>query len=506
MSKDYILAIDQSTSGTKVKLVNKKGEIITKKVKEHQQYYPEAGWCEHDPIEIYQNVKSLLGELVKSKSIDANSINVLSITNQRETIVVWDKTSGLPVYNAIVWQCRRTADDCKKLKDQGFEQLVKEKTGLTLDPYFSATKVKWILDHVEGARAKAEKGELLLGTIDSWLIWKLTNGSVHATDYTNASRTLLFNIYDLTWDFELLELFGVPFTMLPEVKFSNEMFGHIEDLTEICLPISGVIGDSHGALLGQMCFEEGMIKATYGTGSSLMMNTGKEAVKSTKGLMTTIAYAFDGTVHYALEGIIHSTGDTLKWVKDNLGLFDSFEEAETMATSIKDNDGVYIIPAFLGLGAPYWNPFIKASISGITRRTNKCHLVRAGMESIVYQIKDVIELMHNEAKMNLKELRVDGGPTKNEFLMQFQADILGLTVVKTSVAELSSMGAVYLAGIGTGFWDSIEDVRNLNYSQFSYSPKMDETLSAKYYYEWQATIYSMIESLQNKANHTLVTK
>ncbi|MCL7749914.1 glycerol kinase GlpK [Halalkalibacter alkaliphilus] len=506
MSKDYILAIDQSTSGTKVKLVNKKGEIITKKVKEHQQYYPEAGWCEHDPIEIYQNVKSLLGELVESKGIDINTINVLSITNQRETIVVWDKTTGLPVYNAIVWQCRRTADDCKELKDQGFEQLVNEKTGLTLDPYFSATKVKWILDHVEGARAKAEKGELLLGTVDSWLIWKLTNGSVHATDYTNASRTLLFNIYDLTWDYELLEIFGIPFTMLPEVKFSNEIFGYTEDLTDLVLPISGIIGDSHGALLGQMCFEEGMIKATYGTGSSLMMNTGKKPIKSTEGLMTTIAYAFDGTVHYALEGIIHSTGDTLKWVKDNLGLFDSFEEAEKMAISIKDNDGVYIIPAFLGLGAPYWNPFIKASISGITRRTNKCHIVRAGMESIVYQIKDVIELMHNEAKIKLKELRVDGGPTKNEFLMQFQADILGLTVVKTNVAELSSMGAVYLAGIGTGFWDSIDVVRNLNYSQISYSTKMDETLSAKYYSEWQSTIHSIIESLPNKANHNLVTK
>ncbi|MBS4208116.1 glycerol kinase GlpK [Bacillus sp. FJAT-50079] len=492
MRKEYILAVDQSTTGTKVQLVNKKGQMIVKDSLEHQQYYPRPGWVEHDPLEIYRNVKTLLMKLVATAPIDVKEIISLSITNQRETIVVWDRQTGLPVHNAIVWQCRRTADLCTEMKQLGTEELIKSKTGLTLDPYFSATKVKWILDHVKGAREKAIKGDLLLGTMDSWLVWKLTNGKAHSTDYTNASRTMLFNIYELTWDNELLNLFNIPASMLPDVRFSNEPFGYSEDLDGIFLPISGIIGDSHGALVGQMCFGEGMVKATFGTGSSLMMNTGKTPIRTEKGLMTTIAYAYDGHVYYALEGVIHSTGDTLKWLKDNLGLFDSFAEAERMATSIKDNEGVYIIPSFSGLGAPYWNPYTKAAIMGMTRRTNKNHLVRAGMESIVYQIKDIIELMYAEAGITMKELRVDGGPTTNAFLMQFLADIIDLDIVKTNIPELSSMGAVYLAGLATGLWEDIIHIKELNYSKYTFTRMMDKQKGRKYYQDWKSTITQVI--------------
>ncbi|MFE7083179.1 glycerol kinase GlpK [Priestia megaterium] len=504
----YILAVDQSTSGTKVKIINNKGEILTKKSLEHQQYYPNPGWSEHDPIEIYSNVRDLLDEMIKTSTVDVSNIEVLSITNQRETIVVWDKETGLPVYNAIVWQCRRTADLCKELKNKGLEKVVKHKTGLTLDPYFSATKVKWILDNVDGAREKAQNGQLLLGTIDSWLVWKLTNGKVHATDYTNASRTMLYNIYNLSWDDELLDIFTIPQSMLPEVKFSDEIFGIVSNLANLHLPISGIIGDSHGALVGQMCYEKGMVKSTFGTGSSLMMNTGKKAIKSGKGLMTTIAYAYDGTINYALEGIVHSTGDTLKWIKDNLGLFNSFEEAEKMATSIESNDGVYIIPSFSGLGAPYWNPYSKAAIMGMSRRVNKNHIVRAGMESIVYQIRDVIELMNQESGIELKELRVDGGPTTNKFLMQFQADILGINVVKTNVPELSSMGAAYLAGLGKGLWNNIEEIKKLDYSKYFFCCEMNPSDSTKYYQEWKSTIALMIggDQIKTEKDSTLLNE
>lgn len=491
MGKEYILAVDQSTIGTKVKIVNKKGEIIVKNSLEHRQYYPNPGWVEHDPIEIYNNVKMLLMNMIETAPIDIKEISVLSITNQRETIVIWDKKTGLPVHNAIVWQCRRTANLCEELKEQGMEEVVKSKTGLTLDPYFSATKVKWVLDNIDGVREKANKGKLLLGTIDSWLVWKLSNGKAHATDYTNASRTMLFNIHDLSWDKDLLSMFDIPSSMLPDARFSNEIFEYTSDLGNLVLPISGVIGDSHGALVGQMCFEEGMVKATFGTGSSLMMNTGKDAIQSNNGLMTTIAYAYDGIVYYALEGILHSTGDTIKWLKDNLGLFETFAEAESMATSIDDNEGVYIIPSFSGLGAPYWNPYTKAAIMGMTRRTNKNHIVRAGMESIVYQIKDIIELMHRETGITLTELRVDGQPTTNSFLMQFLVDILNIDVVKTNIPELSSMGAAYLAGLGTDLWGSIDEIIDLNYPKYTFTTKMEEDLRVKYYDGWKSTISLM---------------
>lgn len=503
MDKQAILSIDQSTSGTKALLIRSDGEIIHRASKDHAQIYPRPGWVEHDPMEIYGNVAALIRETVEASPISLGEIAALSITNQRETIVVWDKRTGLPVYNAIVWQCRRTADMCRELREDGLEELVRERTGLTVDPYFSATKAKWILDQVDGAREKAAAGHLLLGTIDSWLLWKLTDGRVHATDYTNASRTMLFDIYGLEWDRYLLDVFDIPAGMLPQVKFSDELFGQCTAVEGMALPIRGVAGDSHGALIGQMCFEAGMVKATFGTGSSLMMNTGLEPVEADNGLMTTIAYAFGGKVRYALEGIVNSTGDTLKWMKDNLGLFDSFREAEAMASSLPDNEGVYIVPSFSGLGAPHWDPFVRASINGMTRGTNKNHIVRAGMESIVYQIKDVVDLMRDRAGAAVKELRVDGGPTSNRFLMQFLADILGVKVVRTNVSELSAMGASYAGGLGTGLWKDAEEIKALQYERYDYERTMTEELCERYCREWRAVIdlhtaRSRRSSLQHK--------
>jgi len=492
MDKRYILAVDQSTSATKVQLIHFMGKIVAKRSRSHRQYYPNPGWSEHDPVEIYRNVTDLMQQIVEQSAIDPQEIAAVSIANQRETAVVWDKDTGMPVYPAIVWQCRRTADACERWKEQGMEEVVRSKTGLTLDPYFSATKIRWILDHVEGAQEKAARGRLLCGTIDSWLIWKLTDGAVHATDYTNASRTMLFNIFDLKWDRELLELFGIPSGMLPQVKYSDEIFGEME-WEGLKLPISGVVGDSHGALLGQMCLEAGMVKATYGTGSSLLMNTGVRAIEPDKGLATTIAYAFGNRVVYALEGIIHSTGDTLKWMQDQLGLFETFQEAEEMAASLPDNDGVYVIPSFSGLGAPYWKPYMKASIIGMTRRSGKKHIIRAGMESIAYQVKDVLDLMQDVSGLSIKELRVDGGPTTNRFLMQFQADIAQVKVIRAEFPGLSSMGSAYLAGIGTGLWTK-EQIRSLNGSKQAFVPLMDSRLSRKYYDEWKRNISLMVEA------------
>jgi glycerol kinase len=491
--KNHILAIDQSTSGTKVLLVNEKGQIIHKCSESHKQFYPQAGWVEHDPIEIYENVKRLMKELVQTSGISQDELAVLAITNQRETVVVWDKETGVPVYNAIVWQCRRTSDICQELKDQGYEELIQSKTGLKADPYFSASKIKWILDHVEGVKGKAKEGKLLLGTIDSWLIWKLTCGKVHATDYSNASRTLLFNIDTLQWDDELLNLFDIPRSMLPSIKNSNEIFGVTEDLNLpfTTLPISGVIGDSQGALFGQKCFEPGMAKATYGTGTSVMMHTGK-LVRGTNGLVTSIAWGINGQVEYALEGIINSTGDVIKWLKEQLELIDSFDDAEELASSIPDNQGVYLVPAFVGLGAPYWKPSTRAAILGMSRNTGKPHIVRAALESSAYQVKDVIELMQSESNIQIKTLKVDGGATSNRLLMQYQADMLDINVIASKVAELSSMGSVYLAGLGIGIWKTIEDIYKLNHEHFEYLPLMTTDERDKYYQGWKQSVHGVL--------------
>lgn len=490
LGKGYILAVDQSTSGTKAMIVDKWGEILAKSSKEHKQYYPQPGFVEHDPMEIYENVKTVLRDVLNDQGLFPEHMDVLAITNQRETAVVWDKNTGVPVYNAIVWQCRRTSEICDEIKDNGYESIIKDKTGLMVDPYFSATKVKWILDNVDGARERAESGDLLLGNIDAWLIWKLTGGEVHATDYTNASRTLLFNIKTLEWDKELLRIFHIPEAMLPEVKFSDDIFGNTKsgELFMECIPISGVIGDSQGALFGQQCLEVGMAKATYGTGSSVLMNVGNNYIESKNGLVTAIAWGIKGKVQYALEGIIHCSGDTLKWVKDNLGLYNDVSEIEPMTNSIKDNEGVYVVPAFTGLGIPYWDSYARAAIVGMSRGSNKNHIVRAAVESIAYQVRDAVEVIRSESGVELKELRVDGGPTDNKFLMQFQADMLKASVAKAAIAELSSMGSVYLAGLGIGIWSSMEEIKAIRKASEMYVPTMEEGLREKHYSGWKVAV------------------
>jgi glycerol kinase len=488
-----ILAIDQSTSGTKVLLVNTRGRIIHKCSGSHTQYYPQPGWVEHDPVEIYENVINLLHEMVETSGVTNEELAVLAITNQRETVVVWDKETGVPVYNAIVWQDRRTSDYCKELKEQGYEEMIQSKTGLKADSYFSASKVTWILNHVDGVNDRAREGKLLLGTMDSWLIWKLSGGKVHATDYSNASRTLLFNINTLQWDDELLELFDIPRAMLPVVRSSNECFGVTEDinLPFTSLPISGVIGDSQGALFGQKCFEPGMAKATYGTGTSLMMHTG-EIVKGTKGLVTSIAWGLNSKVDYALEGIINSTGDVIKWLIEQLELIRDIGDVEQLANSLPDNQGVYLVPAFVGLGAPYWNPYTRAAILGMSRNTGKAHIVRAALESITYQVKDVIEMMETQSTIKLKRLKVDGGATSNRFLMQFQADMLDLEVEASHVSELSSMGSVYLAGLGVGIWKSMDEIRELNQEYEVYNPMMSSKIRDKNYLGWKESVQALL--------------
>lgn len=490
MGKGYILAVDQSTSGSKVMIVDKKGNIVAKSSRDHKQHYPNPGWVEHDPVEIYENVKKLLIETLQNSRIKALDIDALSITNQRETVLVWDKTTGMPVYNAIVWQCRRTSELCSKLKESGLEEMVHHKTGLLLDPYFSASKVKWILEHVEGAREKADKGQLLVGTIDSWLVWKLTGGKVHVTDFTNASRTLLFNIQTLQWDTELLQLFGVPWNMLPEIKSSDDIVGYTstKELFDVEVPIAGIIGDSQGALFGQNCFEPGMIKATYGTGSSIMMNIGGQYKEAGSGLVSSIAWGIGGKVEYVMEGIVHCTGDALKWVKDGLGLFISFDEAKAMVNTLESNEGVYMVPAFVGLGIPHWDPDARAAVIGMSRGCRKEHIVRAAIESTAYQIRDAIDRITSESGILPKELRVDGGPTKDTFLMQFQADMLNLKLISTEIAELSSMGSVYLAGLAVKLWKDKDEIGRLRKISREYNPSMEESFRANCYDGWQRAV------------------
>lgn len=474
MSQAYILAIDQSTSGTKALIIDHSGHIIARSGLEHKQSYPKSGWVEHDPIEIYNNVKTTAKQVMQSAGIEEEQIAVLTITNQRETAVAWDRITGLPVYPAIVWQCQRTAQMCAEYKAAGAEAIVRDKTGLLLDPYFSATKWKWILEQAEGAAGKLEQGRLLAGTMDSWLLWKLTGGKVHATDYTNASRTSLFNIHTLEWDQELCDLFQIPTVLLPEVKSSDEIFGYTEDpeLFTSRIPISGIIGDSQAALIGNHCFDSGMAKATYGTGTSVLMNVGGKRNQLGDGLVTTIAWGIGGQITYALEAIIRTSGDTIKWVRDQLGMFSSFEEMEQLLAQAPGNEGVYMVPAFVGLGAPYWKSNARAAITGMSRGTGKSHIIRAALESIAYQVNDAVELMQAESGIQLKELRTDGGASDNVILMQFQADLLNCTVIKSEVAELSAMGSVYLGGLGIGFWSSMDQIRGLSQAYRTYEPKM----------------------------------
>lgn len=472
--KNYIIAIDQSTSATKAMLFNEQCEMLRRVNKAHQQYYPKAGWVEHDAEEIYNNTLWVVKELLKDENLEENNYS-LAITNQRETVVVWDKTTGKPVCNAVVWQCMRGAEICNQLKEAGYGKMVQEKSGLLIDPYFSASGAKWILDHVAGAREKAEKGDLLMGTIDAWLVWKLTDGRVHATDCTNASRTMLMNIHTLEWDDDLLKLFTIPRTMMPEIRACDSTFGEttFEGLFKEPILIAGVLGDSHGALAGQMCFEEGLGKATYGTGSSVMVNIGEQFAAAPQGLVTSIGFSALGKTFYAFEGNIHSTGATLKWLEQQLKMIESPNEVEAAANEVKDNGGVYFVPAFAGLGAPWWNDQVKAAVFGMTLATTRSHFLRAALESIAYQVNDLVKAMTQQAGIALKEIRVDGGPTKNQTLMQFQADCLRVPINCSDVEEASAMGAVVMNGLSRGVWSSFDEVSQLRKSRWTRQPNPD---------------------------------
>lgn len=490
-----IIAVDQSTSATKAILFSERCELLHRVNITHQQFYPQAGWVEHDANEIYANTVKAIATLLEQQPAEAACAYSLAITNQRETVLVWNRRTGEPIYHAVVWQCLRGAAICQELKAQGHSTLFQEKTGLLIDPYFSASGVKWILDNVPDARSLAEQGDLLMGTIDSWLAWKLTGGKVHATDYTNASRTLLFNIHTLDWDDELLQLFTIPRSMMPQPLPCDSVFGEttVEGLFHQPIQIAGVLGDSHGALTGQMCFEAGMGKATYGTGSSVMVNIGEEAVTPPAGLVTSVGFAALGKVFYAFEGNIHCTGGTIKWLVEQLQLIDSPAEIEALATSVEDTDGVYFVPAFAGLGAPWWRPEAKAAISGMTLSTEKAHLLRAALESIAYQVKDLVDIMTGQAGIALKEIRVDGGPTKNNFLMQFQSDMLRAAISRSNMEEASALGAVVMNGFARGVWKSFREAADTRGTSNPVLPLMKEEQVTRLYEGWKVAVQRVIQ-------------
>ncbi|WP_028109277.1 glycerol kinase GlpK [Ferrimonas futtsuensis] len=453
-STQFIVALDQGTTSSRALLFDRQGQVIGTAQREFTQHYPNPGWVEHDPIEIWASQRATLTELLAKCRVGHQQVAAIGITNQRETTVVWDRETGQPIHNAIVWQCRRTSEICSELKSQGLEAQVKEKTGLVLDPYFSATKIRWILDQVPGARERAEQGKLAFGTIDSWLIWNLTEGRVHATDVTNASRTMLFNIHTLEWDQELLNAFQIPGSMLPQVKASGELYGQAQ-LGNAQVPISGVAGDQQAALFGQLCHSSGMAKNTYGTGCFLLMHTGQKPVASNHGLLTTLACNLPGEVNYALEGAVFMGGASVQWLRDELGLIRHASETEALAQSVPDTQGAYLVPSFTGLGAPHWDPFARGTLVGMTRGTNRQHLIRATLESIAYQSMDILRAMEQDAGQPLNQLRVDGGATANQFLMQFQSDILDTRVVRPANVETTAAGAAYLAGLTCGYWPDL---------------------------------------------------
>lgn len=458
--QEYILAFDQGTTSSRAIIFDKKGVLISVAQKEFTQHYPASGWVEHDPNEIWSTQVGVAAEAILKAGLQAKDVKAIGITNQRETTVVWDKRTGEVIYNAIVWQDRRTSQFCDQLKAEGLETVIREKTGLVIDSYFSATKIKWILDEVAGAREKAEAGKLLFGTIDTWLIWKLTNGQKHVTDVTNASRTLLYNIHTLAWDEELLRLFQIPAAMLPQVTASSEVVGYTSGaLFSAQIPIAGIAGDQHAALFGQMCTRPGMVKNTYGTGCFMLMNIGERPILSQHRLVTTIAWKIQDQVHYALEGSIFIAGAVVQWLRDGLGIISSSEQVEQLAGKVPDSDGVYLVPAFVGMGAPHWDQHARGTMVGITRGTTAAHIARAALESIAYQTVEVLKAMEADAGISIRELRADGGATGNDLLMQFQADLLGARVVKPQVTEVTAIGAAYLAGLATGFWNSIEDIQ-----------------------------------------------
>ena len=488
--KRYILALDQGTTSSRAIIFDHDGKIVTVAQREFKQYFPKPGWVEHNANEIWGSVLAVMAEAFGSADIDPNEIAGIGITNQRETAVVWEKETGRPVYNAIVWQSRQTADICEELKAAGHSDMVRDKTGLLIDAYFSGTKVKWILDNVEGAREKAENGELLFGTIDTWLIWKLSGGKAHVTDYSNASRTLMYNIYEQKWDDELLDILTVPKSMLPEVKPSSEVYANTipYHFFGFEVPIAGAAGDQQAALFGQTCFEKGEAKNTYGTGCFMLMNTGEEAVKSDHGLLTTIAWGYNGKVEYALEGSIFVAGSAIQWLRDGLRMLKSAKDSEQYATRIESTDGVYVVPAFVGLGAPYWNSDVRGAIFGLTRGTEKEQMVRATIESLAYQTRDVLTSMESDSGINLKTLRVDGGAVSNNFLMQFQSDILNVPVERPEVSETTALGAAYLAGLAVGFWKDQAEVKDQWKLDKKFDPNMDESHREALYKGWQHAV------------------
>lgn len=485
----FILAVDQGTTSSRAIIFDKKGKIKSVAQKEFTQFYPNPGWVEHDANEIWSSQAGVITEAITKAGLNAESIAAIGITNQRETTVIWDRDTGNPIHNAIVWQDRRTSEFCSALKEKGFESIIKEKTGLLLDAYFSGTKIKWILDNVDGARKKAEEGKLAFGTIDSWLVWKLTDGEKHITDVTNASRTLLFNIHKKEWDDEILKLLDIPKSLLPEVRSSSEIYAEISaSLFNVPIPIAGIAGDQQSALFGQMCTNPGMLKNTYGTGGFLVFNTGDKPIASKNNLLTTIAWEVDGKITYALEGSIFIAGAVVQWLRDGLGIIKSSEEVEELANSVDDNGGVYLVPAFAGLGAPHWDQFARGSISGLTRGTTSGHIARAALEAIAFQTVDVLKAMESDSGIKVTELRVDGGATANNLLMQFQSDLLGIPIVRPKISETTALGVAYLAGLAVGYWDGYNDISDQWEIDKKFEPQMSSTQTEGLLNNWNKAV------------------
>ncbi|WHY56301.1 glycerol kinase GlpK [Peribacillus simplex] len=488
----YILSLDQGTTSSRAILFNEKGEIVHSSQKEFTQHFPKPGWVEHNANEIWGSILAVIAGVLSESGVKPEQIAGIGITNQRETAVVWDKETGTPVYNAIVWQSRQTSEICDDLKEKGLNDLFRDKTGLLIDAYFSGTKVKWILDNVDGARQKADEGKLLFGTIDTWLIWKLSGGKAHVTDYSNASRTLMYNIHELKWDEELLEILTVPKSMLPEVRPSSEEYARTIEYHFFgqSIPIAGAAGDQQAALFGQACFNEGMAKNTYGTGCFMLMNTGTKAVSSEHGLLTTLAWGLNGKVEYALEGSIFVAGSAIQWLRDGLRMLHDAKDSETYAKRVESTDGVYVVPAFVGLGTPYWDSEVRGAVFGLTRGTSKEHFIRATLESLAYQTKDVLDAMEADSGIELQTLRVDGGAVKNDFLMQFQSDLLRVPVERPTINETTALGAAYLAGLAVGYWKDQEEISRQWAVDKTFKPSMEEQESEKLYVGWKKAVHA----------------
>ena len=496
----YILSIDQGTTSSRAIIFNKKGEKVSSYQKEFTQIFPKAGWVEHNANEIWTSVQSVIAGAFIESGIKPTQIAGIGITNQRETTVIWDKKTGLPIYNAIVWQSRQTADIADQLKNAGYSKMIHEKTGLVIDAYFSATKIRWILDNVEGAQERAEKGELLFGTIDTWLVWKLTDGAKHVTDYSNAARTMLYNIKELKWDEEILELLNIPTQLLPEVKSNSEIYGTTIPFHFYGgeVPIGGMAGDQQAALFGQLAFEPGMVKNTYGTGSFIIMNTGDKVQMSKNNLLTTIGYGINGKIYYALEGSIFIAGSSIQWLRDGLKMIEDSAESEALARQSTNNDEVYVVPAFTGLGAPYWDSNARGSVFGVTRGTNREDFVKATLQSIAYQVRDVIDTMQDDTDIKIPVLKVDGGASANNFLMQFQSDIIGIEIARAKNLETTALGAAFLAGLAVGFWEDLEEIKKLNEAGETFTPSMNNARKEQLYRGWKKAVHATRVFSQDK--------